>query len=259
MQAIENIHWHVSEGVAYIGIDRPKRRNALTNAMYQGLADLIHEADRQPEVQCVVIRGANQVFTSGSDVFSFLDKSPIEREHHFDLVANLFMAPARISKPVVAAVEGFALGGGTGLAAACDLVLATEDSVFGIPEVHVGIWPCTLLPALSRAVGPRKAYEMAILGERLSARQALECGLVTRIATADEFEHRLQDMTGHIVSLSSLVVQMGKRAHQQSVDMEFQKATYFMARVMALNSASEDAKEGISAFLHKRQPTWVGK
>ena len=256
MEPVEHLSCDITDGVAEIRVSRPERRNAFTNDMYRGLARWLDDLDRDEAARCIVLRGAEGIFTSGSDISFFLDRTPLERERHFSLVAELFTAPAGISKPVVAAVQGFALGGGTAIAAACDFVIAEEGSVFGLPEVKVGLWPCTLMPALVRAVGARKAYELAMTGDRLDAHEAKAIGLVTRVAPADKFEDELAAFTGHIASLSAVVVQMGKRAYQQCLDMEFHKATRFMGRAMALNSATEDAKEGITAFLEKRKPQW---
>ena len=256
MEPVEHLSCDITEGIAEIRVSRPERRNAFTDDMYRGIAGWLDDLDGDERVRCIVLRGSEGIFTSGSDINFFLDKTPLERERHFSLVADLFTAPARISKPVVAAVQGVALGGGTAIAAASDFVIAEEGSVFGLPEVKVGLWPCTLMPALVRAVGPRKAYEMAITGDRLDAHEAKAIGLVTRVATAAAFEDVLAAFTGHIASLSAVVVEMGKRAYQQCLDMEFHKATRFMGRTMALNSATEDAKEGITAFLEKRAPQW---
>ena len=256
MKPVEHLSCDIAEGVAEIRVSRPQRRNAFTNDMYRGLAGWLDDLDGDDRARCIVLRGSDGIFTSGSDINFFLDRTPLERERHFSLVAELFTAPARISKPVVAAVQGFALGGGTAIAAACDFVVAEEGSVFGLPEVKVGLWPCTLMPALARAVGPRKAYEMAMTGDRLDAHQAKAIGLVTRVAAPEAFENELKAFTGHIASLSAVVVQMGKRAYQQCLDLEFHKATRFMGRAMALNSATEDAKEGFTAFLEKRTPQW---
>ena len=256
MEPVEHLSLNSVEGVAEIRVSRPERRNAFTNKMYQGLAQWLVNLDGDEAVRCIVVRGSDGIFTSGSDISFFLDKTPLEREHHFSLVADLFTAPARISKPVIAAVQGFALGGGTGLSAACDFVIAEEGSLFGLPEIDVGIWPCTLMPILTRVVGPRKAYEMAVVGERMDAEEACRIGLVTKVLSKETFEDGLRDFATTLAGRSALVVQMGKTAYQQCLDMEFHKATRFMGRVMALNSASEDAKEGITAFLNKRKPVW---
>jgi enoyl-CoA hydratase/carnithine racemase len=255
----EDIQCEVSEGIATVRISRPERRNAFTNAMYRSLSDLILALDRLPEARCIVVRGTAGIFSSGSDIAHFLDLGAAEREAHFQLVADLLTAPARIAKPVIAAVQGLALGGGTGLAAACDLAIAEEGASFGLPEIGVGLWPCTLLPALTRAIGGRKAYELALLGQRINADEALELGLVNRVVPPGRFEAELADVAGRIVASSPVVVQMGKRAFQQALDTEFHTATRFMGQVMALNSATEDAKRGISAFMERARPEWVGR
>jgi enoyl-CoA hydratase/carnithine racemase len=258
MRAVENVEVTIEAGVATLRVVRPARRNALTNAMYHGLAALMHDCDADSAVRCIVLEGSDGVFTAGSDITAFLDKSPIEREAHFGLVAELFSAPAAVSKPVIAAVAGHALGGGTGLVAACDLAIAEEGSDFGLPEVDIGLWPCTLLPAVVRAIGARRAYELALLSRRIDAEEALRLGLIQRVVAKGTLDAEVAAMAARIAALSPLVVQMGKRAFQQSLDMEFSKATWFMGRVMALNSASADAREGISSFLEKRSPNWVG-
>lgn len=259
LDQVEHILVDVQEGVATLRIERPERRNAFTNAMYRGLADLIAALDRIPEVRCIVVRGSGGFFTSGSDIGHFLDLGAAEREAHFQLVAGMLTAPARIGKPVIAAVQGLALGGGMGLTAACDMAVAEESATFGLPEVGIGLWPCTLLPALVRAVGVRKAYELALLGQRVTAGEALRLGLVNTVVTTERFEDELRSLTAKICAASPVVVQMGKRAFQQCLDTEFQSATRFMGQVMALNSATEDARIGINAFLQRQRPQWLGR
>ncbi|MDB5840840.1 MAG: enoyl-CoA hydratase [Herminiimonas sp.] len=256
---VEHLSCAIRDGVAEIRVSRPERRNAFTNAMYRGLSDMLVALDRIDDVRCIIVRGSNGIFTSGSDIRHFLDMGAAERDSHFLLVADMLTAPSRISKPVIAAVQGFALGSATGLTAACDLAIAEEGSTFGLPEVAVGLWPCTLLPALIRAVGARKAYELAVLGERIDAQQALAAGLVNRVVSAADFETELARMAGRIAGSSPVVIQMGKRAFQQALDTEFHTATRFMGQVMALNSATEDAHRGISAFLNRTKPEWTGK
>lgn len=258
-EQIEHISCVQKDGVATLRIERAARRNAFTNAMYRGLSDLILALDRVSEVRCIVVRGSGGIFSSGSDIEHFLHLGAAEREAHFQLVADLLTAPARIGKPVIAAVQGLALGGGTGLTAACDLAIAEEGASFGLPEIAVGLWPCTLLPALMRAIGGRKAYELALLGQRMQASEALSLGLVNRVVSPERFEAEVAEVAGKIAAASPVVVQMGKRAFQQTLDTEFHTATRFMGQVMALNSATEDAKRGIGAFLKRTQPEWVGR
>ncbi len=256
MEKVEHLSCTVADGMAEIRVSRPERRNAFTDAMYRGLAGWLHDLDADPAVRCIVIRGSGGIFTSGSDVSCFRDRTPLERERHFQLVADLVTAPSRIGTPVIAAVQGFALGGGTGLTASCDLAIAEEGAVFGLPEIKVGFWPCTITPAIVRAIGPRRAYEMALLGERYDAARAEAIGLVNKVVPAASFDAEVAAMAEKVASFSAVAVQMGKRYFQQSLDLDFEKAVRFMGRAMALSSATEDAGEGISAFLEKRQPRW---
>ncbi len=256
MEEVRHLSCTVAGGVAEIRVSRPERRNAFTDTMYKELASWLFDLDADPAVRCIVIRGTNGIFTSGSDVTCFRDRTPLERERHFQLVADLVTAPSRIGKPVIAAVQGIALGGGTGLTASCDLAIAEEGAVFGLPEIKVGFWPCTISPVVARAIGPRKAFEMALLGERYDAEQAASIGLVNRVVPAGSFDAEVKAVADRIASFSAVAVQMGKRYFQQSLDLEFEKAVRFMGRAMALSSTTEDAQEGISAFLEKRQPQW---
>lgn len=259
MTACEHLQCDVENGVATVGIVRPTRRNAFTSEMYRAMADLLVSLDAHPEVRCVVLRGSNGAFSSGSDIEHLLGLGTAEREAHFQLVAAMLTAPARIGKPVIAAIQGLALGGGTGLTAACDFAIAEAGSIFGLPEVDVGLWPCTLLPALVRRIGVHKAYELALFGQRITADDALALGLLNRIVPAAAFEQELQQVAQRICALSPVVVQMGKRAFQQSLDTEFHTATRFMGQVMALNSATEDARIGIDAFVRRTKPEWLGR
>lgn len=249
----------LADGVATVRIDRGARRNAFTNAMYRTLSDLLLGLERLDEVRCVVVRSSGGLFSSGSDMTEFVDLEASERDAHFRLVAELLSTPARMGKPVIAAVQGLALGGGTGLTAACDLAIAEEGASFGLPEIAVGLWPCTLLPVLTRAIGGRKSYEMALLGQSIDAAEALALGIVNRVVSADRFEAELSGLTARIASASPVAVQMGKRAFQQSLDTEFHTATRFMGQVMALNSATDDARNGVTAFLERARAKALAK
>lgn len=259
LEPVEHLRWELADHVATLTIARPEKRNCLTDAMYRGLARWLHALDGIPEARVVVLRGEGPTFCAGSDINYFLNKSIVDRERHFGYVADLLQAPSRISKPVIAAPRGYALGGGTALTAAADFALAEENAIFGIPEVGLGIWPCTIMPVVVRAVGPRRAYELFVTGRRFLAPEAVAMGLVTRAVPADRFEEELWAFAQHIVGLSPLVVQMGKRAFYEMADLEHNKAIRLMSKVMAISSASEDAREGITAFLAKRKPDWQGR
>lgn len=253
----EDILVDKQDGCATVTINRPRVHNVLTGEMYQGLADLLLALDREPDVRVIRLTGAgDRAFCAGSDVRAFLDRSVVDRARHFEKVARLMETPSRIAKPVVATVRGYALGGGCALTAACDVAIATEDATLGVPELEVGIFPMTIMPVICRAVGARKAFELLVLGRKLSGAEAARIGLVNVAVPAAEYEQTVDDWIGRLLAFSALQVQMGKQAFYTMLDTEAGKATRFLANVMAISASAADAREGITAFLEKRQPTW---
>jgi enoyl-CoA hydratase/carnithine racemase len=247
-------------GVATITINRPEVRNVLTGEMYRDLAQSLYDLDRDDDVAVIVIRGAGEkAFCAGSDVKDFMDKTILERQQHFAKVAALMQAPARISKPVIAAVRGYALGGGCAMTAASDLAIAAETATFGIPEVDIGIFPMTISPVIVRRVGVPRAFELMMLGERIPAPRAAEIGLINFAVPEEAFEAELARLTARIASMTPVAVRMGKTAFYNCLDMEYLKAISFMGNMMAINVYSDDCAEGIAAFFQKRKPVWKGR
>jgi enoyl-CoA hydratase/carnithine racemase len=248
------------DGITTITINRPEVRNVLTGEMYRDLATYLHDLDRDDDVSVIVIRGAGEkAFCAGSDVKDFLNKTILERQQHFAKVAALMQAPARISKPVIAAVRGYAFGGGCALAAASDLAIAAESAVLGLPEVDVGIFPMTIAPVIIRRVGVHRAFELLMLGERVPAPRAAEIGLINKAVPDAEFEAEVSRWAKRIASLTPVAVRMGKSAFYTCLDLEYQKAISFMGNMMTINASSEDCAEGIAAFFGKRNPVWKGR
>ncbi len=248
------------DGIATLVINRPEVRNVLTGEMYKGLAEYLYDLDQDNEVSVIIIRGAGEkAFCAGSDVNYFLNKTVLERQKHFGNVAELMQAPARIGKPVIAAVRGYALGGGCALAATCDLSIATEDSLLGIPEVEIGIFPMTITPVIIRRVGVHRALEIMILGERMKAPRAAEIGLINKVVAEKDFEEEISRWATKLAAATPVAVRMGKSAFYNCLDMEYFKAIKYLGNMMAINASSEDCAEGISAFFEKRKPRWKGR
>jgi enoyl-CoA hydratase/carnithine racemase len=248
------------DGVATITINRPEVRNVLTGEMYQGLARYMYELDGDEEASVIVIRGAGEkAFCAGSDVKAFMDKTVLERQKHFAKVAALMQAPARISKPVIAAVRGYAFGGGCALAAASDLAIAAESAVLGLPEVDLGIFPMTIAPVIVRRVGVHRAFELMMVGERIPAPRAAEIGLINKAVPDAEFDAEVARWANRIASLSTVAVRLGKTAFYNCLDVEYQKAISFMGNLMTINASAEDCVEGVTAFFAKRKPLWKGR
>jgi len=248
------------DGIATITINRPEVRNVLTGGMYQGLAQYLYDLDQDEDVSVIVIRGAGEkAFCAGSDVKYFMDKTVLERQKHFAMVAALMQAPSRISKPVIAAVHGYAFGGGCALAAASDLAIAAESALLGLPEVDIGIFPMTIAPVIIRRVGVHRAFELLMLGERVPALRAAEIGLINKAVPDAEFEAEVSRWATRLAGLTPVAVRMGKTAFYNCLDLEHQKAISFMGNMMTINASSEDCAEGIAAFFGKRKPVWRGR
>lgn len=246
-------------GIATLTLNRPKVRNVLTGEMYERLTRYLYELDEDDDTSVIIIRGAgDKAFCAGSDVNNFLNKTVIERQKHFAKVAGLIQAPARISKPVIAAVRGYALGGGCAIAAAVDFSIATENSVLGVPEVEMGLYPMTITPVFIRRVGAPRALEITLMGEKLSAARAAEIGLINRAIPEKDFEAEVMRWATRLASFTPVTVRLGKTAFYNCLDMEYLKAIKFMGDVMAINVSSEDGTEGIRAFFEKRTPKWKG-
>ena len=255
----DNLLLEKKNGIATLILNRPKVHNVLTGEMYEGLTRYLYELDKDDETSVILIRGAGEkAFCAGSDVNYFLNKTVLERQKHFAKVAGLIQSPARISKPVIAAVEGYALAGGCAIAAAVVFSIATENSVLGIPEVEIGIFPMTIIPAIIRRVGAHRALEITLMGEKLSAVRAAEIGLINRAVPEKDFEAEVMRWATKLTSITPVAVQMGKTAFYNCMDMEYLKAIKFMGDMLAINASSEDSAEGIGAFFEKRAPKWKG-
>jgi enoyl-CoA hydratase/carnithine racemase len=256
----ENLLLHKRDGIATITINRPEVRNVLTGEMYQGLTSMLYELDQDGDASVIVIRGAGEkAFCAGSDVKDFVNKTTLERQQHFARVASLMQATVRLSKPIIAAVRGYAFGGGFALTAASDFVIAAESASFSLPEVDIGIFPMTIAPVIVRRLGPHRALELLMMGERISAKRAEEIGLLNKAVPDEEFEPEVNRWATRLASLPPVAVRMGKSAFYTCLDVEYQKAISFMGNMMTINVSSEDCEEGIAAFFEKRKPVWKGR
>jgi enoyl-CoA hydratase len=246
-------------GVVLVTLDRPEVLNALDYRTLGDLAEALEKLDSDESVRCVVITGAgDRAFAAGADIKEMADATPVTLS-----AANNFARWERLKRvrvPLIAAVRGFALGGGCELAMACDMVVAADDATFGQPEIKIGIMPgAGGTQRLTRALGKAKAMEMILTGRNLSARDAYERGLVSQIVAREETVPAALALAAEIAALPPLAVRAAKeavnRAYELSLDagLEFERRNFFML------FASDDQKEGMAAFVEKRQPTWKGR
>ncbi len=244
-----------ADGVAVLRIDNAEQRNALSDDVLRALVGALRRADGDPETRCIVLAGSAKVFASGADVRALLERTPLE-SYDGDR-AQLWAELRRVRTPLVAAVSGLCLGGGCELAMIADVVIASETARFGLPETQLGLIPgaggTQLLP---RAIGKAKAMDMVLTGRLLSAEEAEAAGLVSRVVGADEWLDRATDVARTIASRPAVAQRLAKEAVQTADETPLQSGIGAERRAFAMAFASEDAREGLTAFVEKRTPTW---
>jgi len=203
-----------------------------------------------------VIKGAGKIFSSGHDLTEIVNHSPLEVERLFQKCWEMMYTLRSIPQPVIAQVHGVATAAGCQLVAACDLAVAEEGARFATPGVKIGIFCSTPIVFVSRAVGRKRAFEMGITGEFITAQQALEWGLVNRVVPLEELEEATRELAQSGAKYSLVVLESGKRMFYQQINMEDFQALNYATEVISLYSSLEDCQEGISAFFEKREPVW---
>jgi enoyl-CoA hydratase len=253
---------HVSDGVRTIALDDPEKRNALSFELLDDLLAALEEARDDDATRCVVIASTHErVFCAGGNLASFGDDAPIIAKHRDnDRFPRLFRLFAELGKPSICAANGHALAGGLGLALACDLVVARESATFGAPEINVGVFPFMLMALLYRDLPRKQVNELMLLGERVSAADAKALGFVNRVVPdSDDFEAAVTEWADKLASKSPVLMRLGKDAMRRQADLSYDDALDYLQSQLSLVFATEDAKEGLAAFVEKRAPVWVGR
>jgi enoyl-CoA hydratase/carnithine racemase len=242
-------------------IDRAEKRNALNDAVLDGLADVLDYADGSP-ARVVVLRGAGGTFCAGGDLesmaASFGQGAQAFREG-FGTLAGLMERTVDTGALVVAAVEGYCLAGGMGLAASCDVILASEDATFGTPEVDVGLLPAQAMVPIMRTVNEKQGLKPLFTGEHIDAARADEIGFTSEVVPADSFDAELDDLVDDLAASSPVMIEMGKDAFYDQREMGFSEALSYTREVIALVAMSEETEAGIEAFLTGEEPEWKGR
>lgn len=248
-------------GVATLTLNRPDRRNALSTELVDALLEALEEADGDDDVRAVVLTGAGKVFCAGGDLSGGLTggDGPLAAQRARGRFAQLLTALPGLSKPVVAALNGDALGGGLGLALACDLVVADPKAQLGTPEIRVGMFPMVIMAVLQRDVPRKPLLEMVLDGQRISAERALALNMINRVSAPGAAVAEAQALAASLASRSPAVLALGKAAFHRVYDMRYDDALAYLNTQLTLNLLTEDAMEGIAAFLQKREPHWKGR
>lgn len=251
------------EKVGTITLSREERRNAISPTMIVELFDALKKYDDDPSIMAIVLTGAgSRAFCAGADFAEAMGAtaSLLDRHEEQRRFAELFKVIKGLRKPLLGRVNGHALGGGLGLACACDIAVAAEDCRFGTPEINVGLFPYVIMATLLRsASSPKRLLELMLTGERLDAREAQQLGLVNYVVPREQLDAKVDEIVKKITSKSPAVLRLGRRAFYTMRDMEYEKALEYLASMLAINTMAEDIAEGVSAFLEKREPQWKGR
>ncbi len=254
-----NLLYEVEAAIAVLTLNRPERRNALSLELMRELTAALERAAGDNGVRAVILAAAGPVFCSGHDLNELRNADLHQCRRIFRECVRLMQALRQTPQPVIAEVQGVATAAGCQLVAACDLAVASEDARFATPGVKIGLFCSTPMVALTRKIAPRRAFEMLVTGEMIDAHTALAWGLVNRVAPAGALRAETLGLAARIVEASPLVLALGKQAFYRQLELDEAEAYDYTAELMALNTLTEDAQEGIAAFLEKRRPEWRGR
>jgi enoyl-CoA hydratase/carnithine racemase len=243
-------------GVLRLHIDREPKRNALNGNVLRGMLGALRDPGNARVV--LVTSAGDKVFCSGADLVQMApDATGLEVHEGRGLLREVVMQMRDCPLPVVASVQGLCLAGGVGLVMACDIVLAAETAAFGLPEVDLGLWPFMVSALLGRHVSPKRAMEMMLSARRVPAREALEMGLISRVV--EDLPAETDALVTALANKPPVAVRLGKKAFFAAMDSSLEAGLEAMQAQLSLLNTTEDAAEGVGAFLQKRTPEWKGR
>jgi enoyl-CoA hydratase len=249
------------DGVATITLNQPDTRNALSNELLGELLDAYESVRDDEAARCVVLTSSHdRVFSSGANLSGFAGDVPLVHKHFgSDRFVRLFRLIGELGKPSICAANGHVLAGSLGIALAHDLVIAREGAEFGTPEINVGAFPFMIMALIYRNVPRKKTNELLLLGDRISAEQAVDYGLANKVVPAEDFDDAVRDWAGKLASKSPLIMRLGKDAMFRQMDMAFLDALEYLHGQLTIALSTDDIVEGVQAFFEKREPVWTGR
>ena len=249
---------HKDGSAARVTLNRPEKRNALSLELMQELLTTLRRVSADPVTRAIVLEGAGPVFSAGHDLREMVGRDVAFYQRLFDVCTELMEEIHRLPQPVIARVHGLATAAGCQLVAACDLAVAADHARFATPGVKIGLFCSTPMVPLSRAVGRKRALDMLLTGRQIDAATALDWGLVNRVVPAAALDDEIRVLVDAVASSSPLTVGIGKEAFYSQIELDEHRAYDLTKAVIAMNARTDDAQEGICAFLEKRPPEWRG-
>jgi enoyl-CoA hydratase/carnithine racemase len=258
--AFKNVIYARDRAIATITINRPEQRNALSSDTVEELREAFRQARDDSDTRAIVLTGAGTVFCAGADLKEFRAEAT-ESHQHFERghMVDLFAEMTQLGKPTIARINGHAMGGGFGLAVACDLGIAADDAQFGMPEVNVGLFPMIIMAIVSRNL-PRKAgMELMLTGKRINAQEAERIGAINRSVPREQLDVEVGRLATELAKKSPVGLRLGLEAFYRAQDMSFSAALAYLQDQLVILSATDDLREGVTAFLEKREPRFTGR
>ena len=262
--AYETLLVETRDRLARITINRPDKRNALNATVIAELVAALRAADADPAAGAIVLTGAgDKAFCAGADLGGggmIGAQTVYERHESGRGFLELFRTLRALGKPVVCAANGHVLAGGLGVALACDVLVAVDDADFGTPEINVGLFPYVIMATIVRSSTNRKrVLELLLTGDKIRGRDVVELGWANRVVPRAQFAAEVEKTAKALASKSPAILKLGRRAYYAMSEMGFEQAIEYLQAMLTVNTLTEDAAEGIGAFLEKRQPNWKGK
>lgn len=245
--------------VGIITLNRPDELNTFSTDMARELNQALTELDAQQDIRVIVIKGQGKAFCAGIDISEFHGKNNYEYREWVGLMEKMAEVIADMKKPVIASAHGYAVANGAGLLAASDLAIVAEGTKIGVHAVNIGLFCMGPAVPLSRSLGRKRNLELLLTGELIDARKAEEWGIINKVVSQDQLASATMALAQKIAAKSPLAVQMGKRAYYGMSDLDYKKALEYSNAMFAALCVTEDAKEGVEAFLAKRKPVWQEK
>ena len=254
--AYESIKTEVKEHIGFITFNRPDQLNTFNTALAREFNQALEAFEDDPEVRVIVVAGEGKAFCAGIDVKELSGKQSLDYYNWVRQMEEMSLRIAEMGTPVIASVQDLAVANGIGVVASADLAVAAEGARFGATAVNVGLFCMGPAVALSRNLGRKKALELVLTGEMISGEEAFRIGLVNKVVPKDQLEAETLSLARKLAGKSPLAVQLGKKSFYQMEDLEYEKAYEMVNNHFAMLCSTEDAHEGVDAFLNKRKPEW---